>query len=104
MGNITDTATLAEKCVINLCDGKNLGYVCDVRFDVCDGRIKALLIPREQGILSFGKCEYIIVPWDNIECVGEDAILVRLSPCEREYIGERCECEHEKRRKRFFGF
>ena len=100
MGNITDTARLAEKCVINLCDGKNLGYVCDVRFDTCDGRITALLIPREQGVFNFGKCENIVVPWDKIECIGEDAILIKISPCEY----DDCRCDSDKKEKKKFLF
>ena len=84
MGNITDTARLAEKCVINL----------------CDGRITALLVPREQGMFNFGKCENIVVPWDKIECIGEDAILIKISPCEY----DDCRCDRDKKEKKKFSF
>lgn len=96
---ISDLEALGDKCVINLCDGKNLGYTCDVRFSCDDGRICALVLPKEQGIFTFGKCENIIIPWDKVECIGEDAILVRIN------INE-CECEcrgkEKDKKKRFF--
>lgn len=86
--NVTDTASLSEKCVINLADGKNLGYACDVRFDISSGQITAIVVPTEQGIFSFGKGEVLIIPWEKIECIGEDAILVRICTTE-------CNSAHE---------
>lgn len=95
---IIDTATLGEKNVINLCDGKCLGFVCDVQFTKDEGKIVALIVPKDTGIFSFGKCEKIIIPWDKIECIGEDAILVRISPSE-------CCCqENGKGKRRFMRF
>ena len=34
-----------EKEVINLCDCKRLGYVEDVLFDCCTGKVEAFVIP-----------------------------------------------------------
>lgn len=68
---------LKEKEVINVCDGEKLGNVCDIEFEVKTGRICALIIPgpcRIFGILGRDK-EYI-VPYDQIQRVGEDVILV----------------------------
>ena len=39
------TCELREKEVINLCDGARLGTPCDFEFDVCDGKITALIVP-----------------------------------------------------------
>ena len=75
-----NTCTLRNKEVINLCDGARLGCPTDFEIDSCDGKIIALIIEGQGGFLGFGCSDDIIVPWCKIECIGEDAILVRLSP------------------------
>ena len=72
------TCELREKDVINVCDGANLGYPSDFEFNVYDGEITALIVSRSGGFLGFNKGNNIIIPWKNVECVGVDAILVRL--------------------------
>lgn len=67
-----------DKEVVNSCDGRRLGYVTDIEFDVCDGRITAIVIPVKTGF--FG-CENITVPWEKIQKIGEDIILVDASGC-----------------------
>ena len=74
------TEELRDRAVINLCDGARLGYACDFEFDVCDGRICALIVPGERGLLGGCKTPDIIIPWCKIECFGEDTILVKLAP------------------------
>ena len=76
------TLELREKEVINLCDGARLGYPSDFEFDMCDGKILALIIPGERGIFGACKTQDIIIPWCKIECLGEDTILVKLEPHE----------------------
>ncbi len=74
------TADLRELEVINLCGGECLGYPCDFEIDLDDGRILAFTVTgRGQGFSLFcrDKEEYLI-PWCKIECIGEDAILVKL--------------------------
>ena len=94
---ITDLETLGEKSVINLCDGKDLGYVCDIKFSTEDGKICALVVPKCCGLFSLGKCEMLIIPWENVECIGEDTVLVRINENEcRKHCGDR-----EKRKKHF---
>lgn len=72
------TCDLKLKEVINLCDGSKLGYPCDFEFDRCDGRILAIIVPRSSGFLGLGKCDDLIIPWNKIKCIGDDAVLVRL--------------------------
>lgn len=74
-----NTCDLRNKEVINLCDGARLGCPSDFEFDPCDGKITALVIAGQGGFLGFGHCNDIVIPWEKIECVGEDAILVRIS-------------------------
>ena len=51
----------------------------------CDGCvITALIVPCETGVsacLPFGKHTVRQIPWERVECIGEDAILVRLPRC-----------------------
>lgn len=75
---IMNTACLREKDVINLCDGARLGNVNDVEFDVCDGRICSLIVGRDTGLFSFGRDSVYVIPWQRIDCIGEDAVLVRV--------------------------
>ena len=81
MRHIT-TAELACMEVINLCDGGKLGYPSGVELCAEDGRITALLIPRECGFLGFGRGEHYRIPWCRIECLGEDTVLVKLNAAE----------------------
>ena len=72
-------AELQCREVINICTGHRLGFVCDVEFETEDGCIKALIVPgpcRYWGI--FGREEDFRLPWECIERIGEDIILVRV--------------------------
>jgi len=74
------TMDFRQKEVINVCDGRRLGYICDVDIDFESGVIKAIVVPgpgRFLGLLGGG--EDIIIPWDNITKVGIDTILVELN-------------------------
>ena len=93
------TADLRNLEIINLCDGTRLGYACDFEFDREDARILALVVPRSNGFLGHKKGDQLIIPWCNIECIGEDTILVKLS--QQELSSCCCDC-HGKKRKGFF--
>lgn len=80
MARIT-SAELRQKDVINLCDGTRLGCITEIEFDTCSGQICALIL-SSGGMLSFIKDSRIVLPWNRIECIGEDAILVRISNSE----------------------
>jgi YlmC/YmxH family sporulation protein len=70
---------LKNKEVINICDGKVLGFVADVDFDIHKGIICAIIVPSACRFFSFGcKENDYIIPFDKIECIGPDAILVRI--------------------------
>ena len=75
--NICNTEDIRKKEIINLCDGARLGCATDFEINVCDAKIISLVIPGS-GWFSFGKkSDNIIIPWENIECIGEDTILVK---------------------------
>ena len=90
------TADLREKEVINLTDGAKLGYVCDFEFDSSDARICALVLPGDGGFLGLGKNDDIVIPWDRIECIGEDTILVRIN------LSDGCVTCHRPPKKKWF--
>ena len=76
-------SALRQKEVINLCDGRRLGFVCDMEFDLCDGKITAIVVPGDSGFFGLGRCTATVIPWEKIETIGSDAILVRAEhiPC-----------------------
>ncbi len=73
--------TLSELCrkdVIQVPLGANLGRVDDLRFDPRTAALEGLILlgrPRLFGLL--GRQEDVFIPWQEIETVGADVILVR---------------------------
>ena len=92
------TAGIGQKQVINVCDGRALGYVTDIEFNVCDGRISALIV-GESKTLCLQKGESIRVPWGRVKCFGEDTILVEITVDECKYMGKE---ENKAKKKGFF--
>ena len=72
------TDKLKNKEVINICDGRSMGFVSDIEVDIEKGRLEGIVIPVERGFLGFfGKNENdILVSWDKVRTVGDDVILV----------------------------
>ena len=68
--------TFKQKEVINLNDGKRLGYVQDVEADFESGEITAIVVPGTSKLFSVGGKNDIIIPWNKIIKIGEDIILV----------------------------
>ena len=65
------------KEVINIPDGRRLGFVSDLEFDTESGRILCLLIPcpcRFFGL--FGGSGLYVIPWACVRRIGDDLILV----------------------------
>ena len=68
-----------RKEVININDAKRLGYVQDVCADLKTGTITSIIVPGEKKLKSmFNNSEDIVIPWQNIKCIGEDIILVEI--------------------------
>lgn len=70
---------LSEKDVINVCTGERLGRLCDVEIDVTQSTVISIVVPGQGNVWGFGKSTEIIIPWQMIECIGEDTILVKMS-------------------------
>ena len=75
---ICSFCALRDKEVINVRDGKKLGCVIDVDFDVPTGRICRLILPPPGKLAFFSSSKNnLYIPWDRIEKIGNDTILVR---------------------------
>lgn len=69
---------LKNKEVININTAEKLGYVADVEIEEKDGSIKSLIVPGRFGIWSKITKKELVIPWDMIEVIGKDVILVKL--------------------------
>ena len=68
-----------QKEVINISDGKRLGYVFDAIIDEQTGEVKSLIIPGHGKLLGiFGKDNECSIPWEKIKKIGDDIVLVEL--------------------------
>lgn len=75
-----NTDSIRNKEVINICDGKSMGFVCDIEINLKEGRIEGIVLPRQRGFFNlFGKeSEDFIIKWKDVRTVGEDVILVEV--------------------------
>lgn len=73
---------LRTKEVIDVCTGQKLGRVIDIEFCVESARVLALIAPAETGLLQQLRGERCgcVIPWEQVERIGEDVILVRQQP------------------------
>lgn len=78
---------LSRRDVINVVDGRRLGFVEDVGFDPDRGQIKAIIVPGPPRLLGIlGRDRDLVIPWERIVKIGEDVILVELGE-RRRYRG-----------------
>ena len=69
---------ICEKEIVNILDGRSLGFAGDILFDYETRKIAALIVkgkPKFFGI--FGREEDISIGWDKIETIGKDGILIK---------------------------
>ncbi len=66
-----------RKEVINIKDGKRLGFVQDVTADFKTGTIKEIIVPGNTKFFNFfSNGNELIIPWNAITTIGDDVILV----------------------------
>lgn len=73
-------AELKDRQVVSVSDGMVLGMVGDIELDTESGRLTAIVIYGKQkafGIL--GREDDLVIPWSEIEVIGNETILVRLT-------------------------
>ena len=80
---------LKQKEVINMCDCRRLGCVCDLGINCKTGCIEVLIVPGPARLCGFlgREIEYVL-PWKCVKQIGEDIILVEV---EVDKITEKCQ-------------
>ena len=69
-----------HKEVINITDGKRLGFVQDVTANLETGTITSIIVPGNAKLFNlFASGNEIVIPWEKVKCIGEDLILVEIS-------------------------
>lgn len=70
-------AELRNKEVICKSNGARLGNVDDIEIDISNGKLVAVIIYGKSKMFGFlGKCDDIVIPWKDIDVIGDDTILV----------------------------
>ena len=65
------------KEVINVCDGCRLGFVSDVDIRLPEGQVASIVVYGTCRFFGlFGHREEFYIPWECIQRIGEDLILV----------------------------
>lgn len=73
------TQDIKNKEIINIFNGKSLGYVNDIEVNLEKGRVEAIIVPAEAGFFNFfSKDNEYIIKWKDIKKIGEDVILVEV--------------------------
>ena len=68
------------KEVVNIVDGRKLGHIVDVVFDLSNGCLLGLVVPGEKSFWNvFKSGTEIFISLNQIVKVGEDTILVELN-------------------------
>ena len=65
-----------HKEVINIVDGKRLGFVQDVTANLETGIITSIIVPGNNRFFNVFSSNDLVIPWQDIKCIGEDVILV----------------------------
>ena len=63
--------------VIDVNEGRKLGYIIDVKVDCDEYRVLSILLPIEKNSW-FSKQEVIEIEWEDVMKVGVECILVNL--------------------------
>ncbi len=75
------TSELRTKDVVNVTDGRRLGFVGDLELDLEHGHIKSVVVLGSSHLLGlFGRERSTVINWDQIRKIGQDVILVELQP------------------------
>ncbi|MEG1752035.1 MAG: YlmC/YmxH family sporulation protein [Clostridia bacterium] len=76
-----ESSFLELRCkeVINVVDGKRLGHIIDIVFDLATGKIIGLVVPGNKNFWgSFKSGNQLLIPYNQICKIGQDTILVEI--------------------------
>ena len=80
---------LKTREVINMLDGRRLGYIGDLDIDLEVGRVRAIVVPGPGKLLGlFGRDNDVYIPWEKIVRIGIDVVLVDLPTVEIPYLDD----------------
>ncbi len=69
------------KEVICIANGQRLGFISDVLVDLPEGKVNAILVPGPAKLLGLAGCrDDFIIPWNCIQRIGPDIVLVDTKP------------------------
>ncbi len=71
------TLDIRDKEVINIHDGKSMGFVDDIEIDLQKGTVEGIVVPAQRRMFSFfGRDEDVVIRWKDVKRIGEDVVLV----------------------------
>ena len=69
---------IRRKAVVNMLDGACFGYADDLIADTETKQVLALLIKGRLKLFGIlGREDDVLIPWEKIDTIGQDTILVR---------------------------
>lgn len=72
-------SAFAKKEVVNLADGRRLGFLCDADVNLDTGRVEAIVVSVAGKVLvGSAKFQELVIPYEKIKKIGEDIILVNV--------------------------
>lgn len=75
--------------VVNICDGKRLGFVGDIEFNKESGKIEFLIVPGPGCFCGFlGREKEFIIPFCDVCQFGDDIILVEIKEKDKDGKGK----------------
>ncbi len=96
-----ETSFLELRCkeVVNIVDGRRLGHIVDVVFDLASGCLLGVVVPGEKSFWNVFKCgAELFISLSQIVKVGEDAVLVELYSTNSQCLAYSAN-DHKKRKK-----
>ena len=76
-----ETSFLELRCkeVVNVVDGRKLGHIIDIIFDLNTAKVSGVVVPANKTFWNVFKGDNeIFIPFSQICKIGEDTILVEL--------------------------
>ena len=69
---------MRQRQVVCINSGTVLGFVSDIEFDTSSGALTSVIIYGRPKLFGFfGREDDIVIPWSDIEVIGEETILVK---------------------------
>lgn len=78
---------LQRKEVVSVRNGVKLGFADDVTIDTEEAQVRGLVVYGKLRLFGLlGRRPDVVIPWESIEVIGEDAILVNIEELPKETV------------------